>query len=182
MSATKKTAKKPSRARRPRKKRFVPKFAKGDKVVYGMHGVGVVDGIETIPIEGKSQRFYVIDLSISEMTVKIPVEKAQELGMRGVIDKREIPKVIRILRSRPTAMNQDWKKRYQDNLERIKSGSIFEVTEVARNLYKRNQRKELSVLERKLYENAYQLIVGEIALTKGIEVSEAEDYISDALD
>jgi CarD family transcriptional regulator len=156
-------------------------YKKGDKVVYPMHGVGLIEEIKNISILGKEKSVYVINILNNSMTVMIPKASVDLVGLRPVISKKEVEKVLIILRSKETEMEEDWKLRYQINMEKVKTGSIFEVAEVARNLYRRSLEKDLSIMERKLYENAYQLITNEIALAKDLNIEDAGNIISEVL-
>jgi CarD family transcriptional regulator len=102
------------------------------------------------------------------MKVMIPVESAKERGIRSIIQKREVKKVLDLLKKDEVDTEEDWKIRYQNNMNKIKSGSIYSVAEVCRNLYKRARDKELSLMERRLYESAYSLITSELALAKSV--------------
>ena len=156
-------------------------FKVGDKIVYPMHGVGIIEAIEKKVVLGKRDRFYLITIINSGMKVMIPVEKAETIGIRAIIPKREVNKVLDLLRVKEFITEDDWKLRYQGNIDKVKSGSIYEVGEVARDHYKRGKEKELSIMERKLYENAYQLVIHEIALAKDINIEEAGNLVSEAL-
>jgi CarD family transcriptional regulator len=156
-------------------------FKIGDKVVYPMHGVGLIDAIEKKVVLGKKNEFYIISIINSGMKVMIPVDNAESIGLRGVIGKKEVSKVLALLKKTGIETEDDWKLRYQNNIDKVKSGSIFEVAEVARDLYRRGREKELSIMERKLYESAYQLVIHEIAMSKSIEVEEAGNIVSEVL-
>jgi CarD family transcriptional regulator len=153
----------------------------GDKIVYPMHGVGIIEGIEKKTVLGKRGEFYIITIINSGMKVMIPVTNADKIGIRSIISKREVKKVLDILAKKETSCVDDWKERYQINIEKVKSGSIFVVSDVARDLYRRGSEKELSIMERKLYENAYQLIIHEIAMAKDIDIEESGNIVSEAL-
>ncbi len=156
-------------------------FKIGDKVVYPMHGVGRIEAIEKKVVLGKRGEYYIIYIINSGMKVMIPVKNAEEIGLRSIISKREVKKVLNLLSKDENTSVDDWKERYQNNIDKVKSGSIYEVSEVARDLYRRGCEKELSIMERKLYENAYQLVTHELALSKDIEVEDAGDLVSEAL-
>ncbi|MFW5808621.1 MAG: CarD family transcriptional regulator [Spirochaetota bacterium] len=156
-------------------------FKTGDKIVYPMHGVGLIDEIETKEILGQKTKYYIINIINSGMKVMIPLDKSDEVGLRSIIPKNDIKKVIKHLNSGETIKENDWKLRYQNNVDKVKSGSIFLVAEVARDLYRRGREKELSIMERKLYENAYNLVIHEVALTSGIDIEEAGNIVSEAL-
>lgn len=153
----------------------------GDKIVYPMHGVGLIEAIEKKSVLGKRNRFYMITIINSGMKVMIPVDNAQSIGIRSIISNREVKKVLELLKKKEVITEDDWKLRYQGNIDKVKSGSIYEVGEVARDLYRRGKEKELSIMERKLYENAYQLVIHEIALAKNINIEEAGNLVSEAL-
>jgi len=156
-------------------------FKVGDKVVYPMHGVGSIDAIEKKVILGKRNQFYMVTIINSGMKVMIPVDRAKEIGLRSIISKREVNKVLELLKKKEVITEDDWKLRYPGNFDKVKSGSIYEVGEVARDLYRRGREKELSIMERKLYENAYQLVIHEIALAKKINIEESGNLVSEAL-
>ncbi|MCZ8156522.1 MAG: transcriptional regulator [Leptospira sp.] len=158
-----------------------PKFKVGDYVVYPIHGVGEVTEVGKKLILGKKKDCYIMEIQGSKMKVSIPVERAIDVGIRSIIDKKEIKKVLTLLKKDEIDTEEDWKVRYQNNMNKIKSGSIFEVADVCRNLYKRAYGKELSIMERKLYESAYNLVKMEIALSKGVPQEEAGNIVSDVL-
>ncbi len=156
-------------------------FNVGDKIVYPMHGVGEIEGIEKKVILGKRNEYYLITIINNGMKVMIPVNNAKEIGIRSIIAKKDIKKVMTILSTEADRIEEDWKLRYHNNIDKVKSGSIFEVAEVARDLYRRGSEKELSIMERKLYENAYQLITYEVAMSKNIDIEDAGNLVSEAL-
>ena len=157
------------------------KFALGDYVVYPMHGVGQISAIQKQTILGKRKECYVLDITSSKMKVMIPTDNAKMIGIRPIIKKRDVKKVLDLLMKDEVDTEEDWKIRYQNNMNKIKSGDIYSVAEVCRNLYKRAKDKELSLMERRLYESAYNLISSEIALTREITAEEAGNLISEVL-
>ena len=156
-------------------------FVMGDFIVYPMHGVGEVTGIQKQTILGNKSLCYILEIQSNKMKVVIPVSKAKETGIRAIIKKTDVKKVTNLLQKDEVDTEEDWKIRYQNNLNKIKSGSIYAVAEVCRNLYKRARDKELSLMEKRLYESAYSLITSEIAIAKGITQEEAGNLISDIL-
>ncbi len=156
-------------------------FKVGDYVVYPMHGVGKIHANQKQVILGKRKQCYVLEITSSKMKVMIPVENAKEIGIRPIIKKKDVKKVLDLLKKEETDTEEDWKIRYQNNMNKVKSGSIYSIAEVCRDLYKRAKDKELSLMERRLYESAYNLITNEIALTRDITVEEAGNLISDVL-
>ena len=117
-------------------------FRVGDRVVYPMHGAGTIEGIEQKEILGKTHKYYVLQLPISDMKVTIPVDNTEEIGLRDVIEPSEVPKVLEVLKQDSTPMSNNWNRRYRTNLEKIKSGDIYEVASVVRNLSARNKEKD----------------------------------------
>jgi CarD family transcriptional regulator len=157
-------------------------YSLGDKVVYPLHGVGVIDSIEDKTVLGEKRSYYVIKLAISDMTVMIPTNKSEDLGLRLVVSDRDANKALKVIGSETTEMEEDWKSRYQQNFEKIKSGSILNVAEVVRNLFHRNKVKELSIMEKKLYENAYRLLVDEISYVKDLEREKVQNLVAQGLE
>ena len=156
-------------------------FKVGDYVVYPIHGVGEVTEVTKKNILGKKKDCYTMEIHGTRMKVMIPIENAGIVGIRHIIDKKDVKKVLTLLKKDEVDTEEDWKLRYQNNLNKIKSGSIYEVADVCRNLFKRAYGKELSIMERKLYENAYNLVKMEIALSKGVQPEEAGNLVSDVL-
>lgn len=152
-----------------------------DKIVYPMHGIGVIESIEKKVVLGKKDDYYLITIVNSGMKVMIPVKNADTIGIRGIIQKKDISKVLSVLKKTNQVTEEDWKIRYQNNIDKVKSGSIYKVAEVLRDLYQRGKEKDLSIMERKLYENAYQFVIYEIAFAKNVEIEESGNLVSDAL-
>ena len=156
-------------------------FNVGDKIVYPMHGAGVIESIEEREILGKSQRYYVMKMPVGDIKVMIPTTNAQDIGIREVIDKGYVDQVLGALEGDYTYMNSNWNKRYRENLDKIKSGDIFEVADVVRNLACRDKEKGLSTGERKMLNNARQILVSELVLANEMEQTEVETMINDKL-
>ena len=108
-------------------------FNVGDKVVYPMHGAGTIEGIEEKDILGEKQAYYIIKMP-GEVKVMVPTAKAEGIGVRDIIDKETAGKVFKVLETDSTQMDMNWNKRYRDNMEKIKSGDIYEIADVVRNL------------------------------------------------
>ena len=157
-------------------------YTVGSKVVYPLHGVGVISSIEDRTVLGEKRSYYVIKLAISDMTVMIPTNKTVQLGLRMIVSDRDVHKALRLMNGQITDMEEDWKARYQHNFEKMKSGSIFDVAEVVRNLFHRNRVKELSIMEKKLYENAFRLLVDEISYVKDMEKDEVQNILAERLE
>ncbi len=148
-------------------------FKIGDKAVHPAHGVGEVTAIEKKSIAGTDKRFYILKIADTGMTVMVPTDGVERLGLRTVISKREAGKVMRELKKDEVAVtSQPWNRRYREYTEMLKSGSPIEVARVLRDLSRLRSDKELSFGERRLLEQARNLLVAELALAK--EVDEAK--------
>jgi CarD family transcriptional regulator len=142
-------------------------FKVGDKAVYPAHGVAEVVAIESREMGGKRQQFYVLKIVDSGMKIMIPTANVAAVGLRQVVTAAEIDEVFTILRSQEIAVEgQTWNRRYREYMDKIKTGSVFEVAEVLRDLSLIRQNKELSFGERKMLENARQLLVKELAVAR----------------
>ena len=153
----------------------------GDHIVYPVHGVGRIDAIEEKEVLKEKNDYYLITVLVSKMKVMIPVKNADMIGIRAIISEKEVRAVLDILEKDENTSVDDWKLRYQNNMDKVKSGSITQVAEVARDLYRRGQIKELSIMERKLYETAYQLLSNEVALSLKVDLEDAGGIVSDSL-
>jgi CarD family transcriptional regulator len=149
-------------------------FSIGDKVVYPMHGAGVIESIEEKEILGEIRKYYIMRMPIGDMKVMIPINNVKEIGLRQVIDEDGVQKVLGILHDKCNTMSPNWNHRYRNNLEKIRSGDIYEVAEVVRNLILREQEKGLSTGERKMLENARQILISELVLSRGTEEKKIE--------
>jgi CarD family transcriptional regulator len=156
-------------------------FKIGDKVVYPMHGAGIIEEIEEKEILGEKRKYYIMRMPIGDMKVMIPVDNVEEIGIRGIIDDDDMTKVITILQGDKTSMPQNWNRRYRINMEKIKSGDIFEIASVVRNLMLRDAEKGLSTGERKMLNSAKQMLISEIVLVSDKDQEETEKLIDEAV-
>jgi CarD family transcriptional regulator len=148
-------------------------FKVGDNAVYPGHGVGTVMAIETKEISGKKLEFYVVQMKETGMRVLVPKGNTSSVGLRPVISKAEAERVMSILRDHPVKMDhQTWNRRYREYMEKIRTGSIYEIAEVLRALFVLRADKELSYGEKNMLENARRLIMVELSLA--VEKSELE--------
>src|SRR6266511_4262066 len=143
------------------------KFKVGDKAVYPAQGVAEVISIEERDIAGARQRFYVLRILDTDRRIMVPVKNAQTVGLRQVISEDEIREIFEILKERTVAFdNQTWNRRYRGFMDKIKTGSIYDVAEVMRDLYRLKTDKQLSFGERRMLDTARTLIVKEIAIAR----------------
>ncbi|HEY8498825.1 MAG TPA: CarD family transcriptional regulator [Limnochordales bacterium] len=156
-------------------------FKVGDKVVYPMHGAGIIEAIEEREVLGQRQQYYIMKLPMGDMQVMIPLRSVEEVGLREVISPEEVNRVFEVLQGEKTKMSQNWNRRYRANLEKIKSGDIFEVAEVVRNLSIRDKEKGLSTGERRMLESARQILISELVLAQGLPADEVERRIDEIL-
>ena len=155
-----------------------PTFKIGDKAVYPAQGVTEIMGIESMQIGDIQQNFYVLRVLDTDKKIRIPLNKVNAVGLRSVIHGEEVEEVYEILRERPLKFDQQtWNRRYRRYLEKIKTGSVYDVAEVLRDLYLLKYDKNLSFGERKMFDQAHSLIVQEIAVSKDVDEQVVKDEI-----
>lgn len=159
-----------------------PTFKLNQHVVYPLQGVGMITAIEEKEFKGNDILYYIIYLEISDMTVMVPVDKAEELGIRAIVSKKESQKALAHIALEHEPITADWKLRYQMNLDLLKSGSVIDIATVVRTLYHRSKVKELPIQERKLFDNAMKILVDEISFSLNKEKVDVEDLIFNSLE
>lgn len=147
------------------------------QVVYPLQGVGQITDIVEMDFKGQKTLYYIIYLPVSDMTVKIPVDRAVEHGIRAIVPKEEAHAALDLFTQEFEPIPADWKLRYQMNLDLLKKGSIEDIASVVRTLYARKKVKELPIMERKLYDTALQLMVDEVSFSLDINTKEVEELI-----
>jgi CarD family transcriptional regulator len=157
-------------------------YRTGTKVVYPTHGVGWIEAIEKKEVAGGLQPFYVVRIIGNGMTILVPTKNAQRVGLREVIEPSEIPKVLAILKKNDLEISSNWNRRFKDNLERIRTGSLFEVALVLRKLVVLQKERSLSFGEKTMLENVRRLIVSEISHASGIDQERARALVEQAVD
>ena len=155
-------------------------FNIGDKIVYPMHGAGTIDAIEEKNILGEKHNYYIIKMP-GEVKVMVPTDKAEEVGVRNIINKEEAAKVMSVLGENETEMSQNWNKRYRDNMDKMKSGDIYEVADVVRNLSFKQKEKGLSTGEKKMLNNAKQILVSDLVLAEHASQEEVEKLVDNKI-
>lgn len=151
-------------------------FKVGEKAVYPGQGVGEVMGIEHKDIAGQRQSFYVLKILENGMRILIPINKVTSVGLREIIDDKAVQKVYTILRSKDVSVDSTtWNRRYREYMEKIKTGSVYEIAEVLRDLYLLKFDKDLSFGERKMLDTARSLLIKELSLAKGCDEDEIEN-------
>lgn len=152
-------------------------YSIGDKIVYPMHGAGIIDRIEEKTILGQDRQYYVLRVSSSDMKVMIPVDKCEEVGIRSIIAEKEVDTVMEVLAAPSTEMSDNWNRRNRENMERLRTGDIREVAGVVRNLLRVEREKPLSTGEKKMLTNARQILTSELVLVLGETEANVEAMI-----
>ena len=153
-------------------------FAIGDKAVYPSQGVAEVVGIERKEVHGKIQSFYVLQGLETGLRILVPTDKADQVGLRRIAGREEIAEVMEILRDKEIHIDrQTWNRRYRGFMEKIKSGSLFEVAEVFRDLYRLKGMKPLSFGERRMLDTARGLIVQELSVARAADTRKVEQEL-----
>ena len=160
------------------KKERLCMFSIGDKIVYPMHGAGIIESIEEREILGERKKYYVMRMPIGDMKVMIPINNADCIGIRDVICKQEADKVFRSLEKKSDEQTSNWNKRYRENMVKIKSGDVFEVADVVKSLILREKLKGLSTGERKMLNSAKQILISELVLAENMSPMDVEDLIN----
>ena len=153
-------------------------FKVGDLAVYPAQGVGVIEAIENKEYMGKKEMFYVMKIMNNGMRIMIPMNSAESVGLREIIAEKEISKVYDILRNKDVTVDkQTWNKRYKEYLDKIKTGSVFEIARVLRDLIILKSDKNLSFGERKMMDTAKSLLVKEISVASNLEETKVEQNL-----
>lgn len=156
-------------------------FQVGDKVVHPMHGAGIIDGIVTEKICGAVQDYYVFKMPIGGLVLKIPIATSQAVGLRGVVEPEEAEKLLAAFPLLKSDMTSNWNQRYRENMQRLKSGDLYEVALVIKGLYCRDAQRGLSNGERKMLHTAKQILISEMVLVLGREHQKIERQINAAM-
>ncbi len=145
-------------------------FFKGDLAVYPAHGVGCIESIESQEINGDTMNFYMMKIVENGMMIMIPTANVESVGLREVIPEHEVPEVYKVMQKKAqNTDNQTWNRRYREYMDKIKTGSIYDVAEVFRDLFQLKLEKDLSFGERKLLDTAQNLLVQELSMAKDID-------------
>lgn len=146
----------------------IRKFRIGDLAVYPAHGVGQIQAIESRVVNGETHDFYILRVLENGMVIMIPIGNVESVGLRCLIDAKEVPKVYAVMKTKRELLadNQTWNRRYREYMEKIKTGSLYDVAEVFRDLFRLKLTKDLSFGERKLYDTAQILLVKELSRAK----------------
>lgn len=156
-------------------------FREGDKIVHPMHGAGVVESIVEQKVNGVSRKYYVLRLPVRSMVVMIPTENSQDIGVRPIIDSAQADRILEQLPGIQVEFDQNWNRRYRENMERLKSGDLLEVARVIKGLMLRDGERGLSTGERKMLHSAKEILISEIVLSQCVSYEDVEERINKAL-
>ena len=152
-------------------------FKIGDRVAYPMHGAGLIESIEERQILGETRDYYILRIKHGNMQVMVPVRGAEETGLRDVINEKDLDAVYEVLASESTPMDENWNRRNRDNMEKLKTGDLRDVAGVIRNLVRIDRVKKLSTGEKKLLNNARQILASEMMMVLNVAESTAQEMI-----
>ncbi len=153
----------------------------GDKIVYPMHGAGIIRAIEEKEILGSISSYYVLEVPVGNISLMVPVKNADEIGVRGVVSPAAIEELFTFIANAEIEVNENWNKRYRENMTKIKSGDLFEIGPIYRYLLKKDGEKGLSSGEKKMFISAHQILVSEIMLSLNIDLPQAEELLQNRL-
>ena len=156
-------------------------FDVGDKVVYPHHGAGTVIKKEKREILGQTREYLTIQILHNDMTVNVPVENAEKVGLRKVIDEDMVAVVLKALTGSGTQMPKNWNRRFKHNRDKMKTGDIFELAEVVKNLSLRDHEKGLSTGEKQMFVKAKKILASELMYAKGMDEDEAATWLDGVL-
>lgn len=154
----------------------------GDKVVYPHHGAGTVVKREKKDVLGERREYLTIKILHNDMTVTIPLDSADRVGLRKVIQEETVDQVIEVLQGDGTKMPKNWNRRFKHNRDKMKTGDIFEMAEVVRNLAQRDQEKGLSTGEKQMFSKAKRILASELMYAKNMDEDEAREFLEEVLE
>ncbi len=156
-------------------------FKIGDRVVYPMHGAGLVESIENRTILGEERSYYIVRIKHGNMQVMVPVSGAEAVGLRGIVEPKALDPIYDALGAESTPMDENWNRRNRENMEKLKTGDLSKVAEVIRNLTRVDRVKKLSTGEKKLLNNARMILSSEMSMVLGIDEETALARIDKAV-
>ena len=156
-------------------------FKVGDNIVYPMHGAGTIESIEEREVLGETQKYYVMKMPVGDIKVMVPTKNAEMIGVRDIIGNESCAGVLDVFNNNTQVVTSNWNKRYRDNMERMKSGNIYEVAEVVRNLTFKQKEKGLATGEKKMLTNAKQILVSELVLAEDLSKENIEKMIDERI-
>ena len=156
-------------------------YRKGDTVVHPEHGAAVIEDLRERDFLGEKKKYVVLRLAYGDLTLMVPCDNTEEVGLREVINDEEVEEVFAVLRKKEARMPTNWSRRFKNHVEKLKSGDIYQVAEVVRNLSIRDKDKGLSAGEKRMLTKARQILVSELTFAIGVTEEEAEQKLDEAL-
>lgn len=156
-------------------------FTVGETVVYPHHGAALIEAIETRTIKGEEKRYLVLKVAQGDLTVRVPADNVDLVGVRDVVGQDGLDRVFEVLRAPYTEEPTNWSRRYKANLEKLASGDVIKVSEVVRDLWRRERERGLSAGEKRMLAKARQILVSELALAEGTNEDKAETLLDEVL-
>jgi CarD family transcriptional regulator len=157
-------------------------FRVGDKVVYPHHGAAIIEQLEKRELFGELREYFILKLAYGDLTLMVPVDSTEEVGLRQVTPAKEVPKVLKVLKkNEPTTNTTNWSRRFKANVEKLKSGDIYQVADVVRSLHQRDKEKGLAAGEKRMLTKAKQILVSELSFSKSVDQEEAEALLDEVL-
>lgn len=156
-------------------------FHVGDKVVYPHHCAAIIKRLEEKEVYGQRKQYFILRLSYGDLTLMVPADNTEEVGIRDVIARDELDKVFKVLRSKECRMPTNWSRRFKTHVEKLRSGDIYQVAEVVRNLARRENEKGLSAGEKRMLTRARQILVSELTFAADVDEVEAEKMLDRVL-
>lgn len=156
-------------------------FGIGDKIVYPAYGAGVIETIEEKEVLGEKKKYYILRIPIDDMRVMIPMDNINGFGIRSVISYNEFENIMNVFKQYKANISDGWGKRYRYNTEKIRSGNIYNIAEVVKDLWVREEKKGLSPGERKILDNAMQIMFSELIVVTGLNYAEVLKIVKDAI-
>ena len=156
-------------------------FKIGDKIVYPMHGAGIIDSVEIKEFLGEEKEYFILKMPIGNMDISIPKSNINKMNIRDVISKEEGEKILKILEEDPEDLNNNWNLRYRENQEILKTGDIFKIANMVRDLVALDDDKGLSTTEKKLLNRARRVMASELVMSGSLEKDDAEKMIDESI-
>ncbi|MDU1315864.1 MAG: CarD family transcriptional regulator [Anaerococcus hydrogenalis] len=156
-------------------------FKIGDKIVYPMHGAGIIDSVEIKEFLGEEKEYFILKMPIGNMDISIPKSNINKMNIRDVISKEEGEKILKILEEDPEDLNNNWNLRYRENQEILKTGDIFKIANMVRDLVALDDDKGLSTTEKKLLNRARRIMASELVMSGSLEKDDAEKMIDESI-
>ncbi|EJQ36051.1 hypothetical protein IEC_03914 [Bacillus toyonensis] len=156
-------------------------FQIGDKIVYPMHGAGIIEAIEEKEILGTSRQYCVIRILSKDMQVMLPMDQLQKSGIRYIVDKGTLNDILLEFQNGESDPSLSWKQRYTMNMEKMKNGNLQDSAEVVRDLLRRNKERALNASEKQMLDNARKMMISEVALVQDVSEHQATEFLQETI-